>query len=100
MTWVGEKGNQGSDSAWETRPSGNPLSHTQRGGSCRIAPMHERRIEMAIQENIKLDEENLAAWNAHSPERELALLADNIVWYDVGTPEPMRNKEAIRQYLQ
>jgi steroid delta-isomerase-like uncharacterized protein len=55
---------------------------------------------MSIQENIKLDEENIAAWNAHSADRELALLADNIVWTDVGLPEPMKDKAAIRKYLQ
>ena len=55
---------------------------------------------MSVQENIRLDEEFLAAWNAHDPDRALALLSDDVVWQDVANPEPMRGKAAIRPYLQ
>jgi len=55
---------------------------------------------MSIQENIKLDEENIAGWNAQDVERALAVLSDDIVWHDVGIPEPMRGKAAARQYIQ
>jgi ketosteroid isomerase-like protein len=55
---------------------------------------------MSIQENIKLDEEFIAAWNAHDPDRALALLSEDAVWQDVASPEPMRGKAAIRPYLQ
>src|SRR5438876_8466727 len=55
---------------------------------------------MSISENIKLDEENIAALSAHSVDRQLATMADNVVWTDVGIPEPMKDKAAIRQYLQ
>ena len=55
---------------------------------------------MSIQENLKLDEENFAAWNAHDVDRSLALYSDDIVWQDVGIPEHLRGKEAVRQYVQ
>jgi len=55
---------------------------------------------MSIQENIKLDEEFIAAWNARDPDRALALLSEDAVWQDVASPEPMRGKAAIRPYLQ
>jgi len=55
---------------------------------------------MSIQDNLKLDEENFAAWNAHDIDRSLAIYSDDIVWIDVGNPQPMRGKEAARQYIQ
>jgi steroid delta-isomerase-like uncharacterized protein len=55
---------------------------------------------MSIQANIELDEEFIAAWNAHDPDRALALLSEDAVWQDVASPEPMRGKAAIRPYLQ
>src|SRR5437879_3836776 len=55
---------------------------------------------MSIQENIQLDEEFIAAWSAQDPDRALAILSDNVAWQDVGNPELMRGKAAVRQYLQ
>lgn len=55
---------------------------------------------MSTQDNLKLDEENIAAWNAHDADRLLSLLSDDIVWHDVGNPEPLRGKEAVRQFAQ
>ena len=54
---------------------------------------------MSIQDNIKQDEEEIAAWNAHDVERALAVFADHVTWQDTGSPQAM-NKEGIRQYLQ
>jgi steroid delta-isomerase-like uncharacterized protein len=55
---------------------------------------------MSIQENLKLDEKNFEAWNAHDVDASLANYSDDIVWMDVGIPEPLRGKEAVRQYVQ
>jgi steroid delta-isomerase-like uncharacterized protein len=55
---------------------------------------------MSVQENIRLDEEFIAAWNAHDPDRAVAILSDDVVWQDVGSPEPMHGKAAARQYMQ
>lgn len=55
---------------------------------------------MSVQENIKLDEEFIAAWSAQDPERALALLSEDVVWQDAGNPEPMHGKAAVRPYLQ
>jgi steroid delta-isomerase-like uncharacterized protein len=59
----------------------------------------EKEIKMSIQENLKYDEEEIAAWNAHDVERALAIFPDNVVWQDAGSPQAM-NKDGIRQYLQ
>ena len=54
---------------------------------------------MSIQDNLKYDEEEIAAWNAHDVERALAIFPDDVMWHDVGSPQVM-NKDGIRQYLQ
>jgi steroid delta-isomerase-like uncharacterized protein len=55
---------------------------------------------MSVQDNLKLDEEEIAAWNAHDVERALAIFPDNVKWQDVSSPQSFDNKDAIRQYLQ
>jgi steroid delta-isomerase-like uncharacterized protein len=55
---------------------------------------------MSIQNNLKLDEEEIAAWNAHDVERAAAVFSDDVVWIDTGSPQPMHGKDALRQYLQ
>ncbi|MHB1007314.1 MAG: ester cyclase [Chloroflexota bacterium] len=55
---------------------------------------------MSVQESIRLDEEFIAAWNAHDADRALALLSEDAMWRDVTNPEPMCGKAAIRPYLQ
>jgi steroid delta-isomerase-like uncharacterized protein len=55
---------------------------------------------MSVKDNIKLDEEFIASWNAHDPDRALALLSNSVVWQDVGSPEPMRDRAVIRAYIQ
>src|SRR5262245_12713586 len=60
----------------------------------------KEEFKMSIQDNLKLDDEEIAAWNAHDVERALAVFPDNVVWQDVGSPQPFAGKDAIRQYLQ
>ena len=55
---------------------------------------------MSVQDNIRLDEEFLASWDSHNVDKGLALLSDDVVWYDLGSPQPMRGKAAARPYLQ
>jgi steroid delta-isomerase-like uncharacterized protein len=55
---------------------------------------------MSVAENLKLDEEFIASWNTHDADRALAVLSEDVVWNDVSLPEPMRGKEAVRQYIQ
>jgi steroid delta-isomerase-like uncharacterized protein len=68
----------------------------------RIVHFHrpEKEIKMSIQENLKYDEEEIAAWNAHDVERALAVFPDDVVWQDVSSSQPFSSKDAIRQYLQ
>ena len=55
---------------------------------------------MSVQDNLKLDEENIAAWNAHDIERSVALFPDEVTWQDVGSPQAFNGKDALRQYIQ
>ncbi len=55
---------------------------------------------MSIQENIKLDEDTREACNSHDVEKMVALCADDIVWQDVGSPEPYRGKEGVRRFMK
>jgi len=59
----------------------------------------QKEKKMSIQDNLKQDEEEIAAWNAHDVERALAVFPDDVMWSDVSNPQPM-NKEGVRQYLQ
>lgn len=54
---------------------------------------------MSVQDNLKLDDEEIAAWNAHDVERAVAVFPDEIVWLDTGNPQPLKGKDALRQYL-
>jgi len=55
---------------------------------------------MSVQNNIKIDEEEIAAWNAHDAEKGAAIFPDDVVWIDTASPQPLNGKDAIRQYLQ
>jgi steroid delta-isomerase-like uncharacterized protein len=62
--------------------------------------IQKRGDKMSVQDNLKLDEEEIAAWNAHDVERAVAIFPDDVKWQDVGSPQPFNGKDAIRQYLQ
>jgi uncharacterized protein (TIGR02246 family) len=55
---------------------------------------------MNRQEIERIDEETLAAWSAHDVEAVVAQFAGDAVWNDVGLPEPLRGRDAIRTYVQ
>jgi steroid delta-isomerase-like uncharacterized protein len=55
---------------------------------------------MSIQDNLKLDEESIAALNAHDIERGLKVFSDDVVSYDLSSPTPTRGKEANRKSTQ
>lgn len=55
---------------------------------------------MSVQDNLKIDEENIAAWNSHDVNRFLAIVSEDITWNDVSNPQPFQGKEAVRQYMQ
>jgi steroid delta-isomerase-like uncharacterized protein len=64
-----------------------------------IIGIKEKEQKMSVQENLRLDEEEIAAWNAHDVERALAVFPDNVTWQDTSSPQVM-TKDGIRQYLQ
>lgn len=55
---------------------------------------------MTIEELARLDQEAVSAWNSQDIEGYLRLCADDIVWHDVASPEPLHGKDAVRQLLQ
>ncbi|MDP2662487.1 MAG: ester cyclase [Dehalococcoidia bacterium] len=55
---------------------------------------------MSVQENVRLDEQFIATWSSHDADRAVELLSDDAVWEDVASPERMRDKAAIRAYMQ
>lgn len=55
---------------------------------------------MSRQDVERIDDQGIAAWDQHDPDAFVALLADGFVWHDATMPEPMRNADAARQYVQ
>jgi steroid delta-isomerase-like uncharacterized protein len=55
---------------------------------------------VSIEANEKLAEDFIATWAARDPDRTMALVADGAVWHDVGIPEPLRDRSAMREYVQ
>ncbi len=54
---------------------------------------------MTREEIERIDDQGMAAWDAHDSDAFVALLSDDFVWHDWTMPEPMRDKEAARQYF-
>jgi len=48
----------------------------------------------------KLDDQGLAAWDAHDADAFVNLFAEKFVWHDWTQPEPIRTKEAAKQYFR
>ncbi len=55
---------------------------------------------MSVQETTKLDDAAIAAWNSHDPDKFVSYCADDFTYYDVTSPQPMKGKEAARQFFQ
>lgn len=55
---------------------------------------------MSRDEVKRINEQGLKAWDSHDANAFAAIFADNLVWRDVGLPEPIRTKEGVRQYFQ
>ena len=47
----------------------------------------------------RLDDQGLAAWDSHDADAFVEHVADDFVWHDWALPEPIRDKEAARQYF-
>jgi steroid delta-isomerase-like uncharacterized protein len=55
---------------------------------------------MSEQENLRVNREAFAAWNAHDVDRFIALLDAEFVWESDTLPEPLRGREAAAQAMQ
>jgi predicted ester cyclase len=56
-------------------------------------------MSMSREELERLDDQGIAAWNAHDADGFLGLFADEFVWSDWTLPEPMRDREGARRYF-
>jgi steroid delta-isomerase-like uncharacterized protein len=56
-------------------------------------------MSMSREELERLDDQGIAAWNAHDADAFLGLLADEFVWSDWTVPEPIRDREGARRYF-
>ncbi|HLB61611.1 MAG TPA: ester cyclase [Actinomycetota bacterium] len=54
---------------------------------------------MNREELERLDDQGMAAWDAHDAEAFARLFADDFVLHDWTIPEPIRDKEGVRRYL-
>lgn len=54
---------------------------------------------MSEEELQRLDEQWLTAWDAHDPDAFVSVFADEFVWHDWTLPEPIRTKEAAREFF-
>jgi steroid delta-isomerase-like uncharacterized protein len=59
-----------------------------------------KELAMSRSDLERLDDLGIAAWDRHDSEAFTSLFADEFVWLDDTTPEPMRSKEAARQYTE
>ncbi|MBI4302480.1 MAG: ester cyclase [Chloroflexi bacterium] len=55
---------------------------------------------MSIEEVRRINEQGLAAWDAHDADAFVALFGEDIVFYDTALPDPIRDKEGVRQYMR
>lgn len=55
---------------------------------------------MSRRELEQLDERSLAAWDAGDADGFVQMFADDFVWYDWATTEPIRDREAARRYFE
>lgn len=55
---------------------------------------------MSKEEIERLDDQGIAAWDAHDPEGFASLFADDYVLDDIGSPEPIRGKDGLLAYTQ
>lgn len=54
---------------------------------------------MSKEELERLDDQGMAAWDAHDPDAWVGLFADEFTWYDWTLPEPVRDKQAAREHF-
>jgi steroid delta-isomerase-like uncharacterized protein len=54
---------------------------------------------MSKEELQQFDEQHLSTWDAHDPDGFVALFSDEFVWHDWTLPDPIRTKDAARQFF-
>lgn len=54
---------------------------------------------MTKDELKRIDDQGLAAWDKHDGDAFVNMLADDFVWYDWATPQPIRGKQAAKAFF-
>jgi steroid delta-isomerase-like uncharacterized protein len=52
---------------------------------------------MQRQELAALDDKGMSAWTSHDPDAWVDMFADDFVYYDWTVPEPIRDKDTLRE---
>ena len=55
---------------------------------------------MSADDVKKLDEQAMRAWDKHDINGFIGLFDTSATWVDIGVPQPMKGKDAFRQYMQ
>lgn len=55
---------------------------------------------MSREDVERIDNEGMSAWDSRDPDGFVRLFADDFVWLDDTTQEPIRSAEAGQQYIQ
>ena len=55
---------------------------------------------MTVEDVRRLDDDGLAAWDGHDPDRFAALLADGFEFRDSSLPEPLTTTDQVREYMR
>jgi steroid delta-isomerase-like uncharacterized protein len=54
---------------------------------------------MSREELERLDAQGMAAWDTHDADAFIGMFADDFVWHDWTVAEPIRDKQAAREYF-
>src|SRR5439155_26379880 len=91
---------QGQQEGRAEEPEGEaPGQEEQQGPEARTDLGEIGESAMSREEIERLDRQGLAAWDSHDPDAFVSMFADDFVWFDWTVPEPMRDREAARQYF-
>lgn len=55
---------------------------------------------MTKDELKRMDDQGLAAWDNHDSEAFVSMFADDFVWHDWTSAEPLRGREAAKAYFE
>lgn len=55
---------------------------------------------MSSKDVERIDDQGMASWDTRDPDVFVSIFADEFVLNDIGSPEPIRDKDGVRAYAQ